>query len=51
MSKIENLVNSVSTERKLYSDQLINISEAQAQWKPKPEDWNLIEITEHLFWA
>lgn len=27
------------------------ISESLAQWKLLPEEWNLIEITEHLYWA
>ncbi len=51
MDKIENLINDVFLERKLFVEQLRDISEAQAQLKSKPEDWNLIEITEHLFWA
>lgn len=51
MRKCENLIQSVAVERKLYLDQLIAISEAQAQWRLKPYEWNLIDITEHLFWA
>lgn len=51
MNKVKALIQNVSTERKLYLDQLINISEVKAQWKQKPEDWNIAEITEHLFWA
>lgn len=51
MVTIEKLIQDVSAERKLYLDQLINISEMQAQWKPAAEVWNITEITEHLFWA
>jgi len=51
MQTIADLVGQVAIERKMYIDQLANISESQAQWKPNPEDWNMIEITEHLFWA
>jgi hypothetical protein len=51
MNKIEQLIDVVSIERKLYVDQLTNITETQAQWKSNPENWNLTEITEHLFWA
>ncbi|MBN8578525.1 MAG: DinB family protein [Cytophagales bacterium] len=51
MNKIQFLVNTVATERNLYLDQLQQISEEQALWKPTEEEWNLNEITEHLFWA
>jgi hypothetical protein len=48
---IEKLIRNVAIERNLYLEQLKDISELQAQWKSIPEEWNLIEITEHLFWA
>jgi hypothetical protein len=51
MKTIQKLVQEVSTARSLYLDQIANISEFQAGWKPDPEAWNIIEITEHLFWA
>ena len=51
MSKVEMLIQQVRIERNLYLDQLTSISEKQAQWKAKEEDWNIVEITEHLFWA
>ncbi|MCH6235051.1 DinB family protein [Cognataquiflexum rubidum] len=51
MNTIQKLVQEVSTARKLYLEQIKNVSEAQAKWKPDPEVWSLIEITEHLFWA
>jgi len=51
MKTIQKLVQDVSIARSLYLDQIANLSEIQAQWKPGPEAWNIIEITEHLFWA
>jgi len=51
MQTIANLLEQVAIERKLYIDQLANVSNQQAQWKQNPEDWNMVEITEHLFWA
>lgn len=51
MRKVENLIQNVGIERKLFLDLLNDISEARAQWKPKLEDWNIVEITEHLYWA
>jgi hypothetical protein len=49
--KIENLVQDIAIQRNIFLDQLVSISELQAQWKPKPEEWSISEITEHLFWA
>jgi|UniRef100_UPI00404A237B hypothetical protein len=49
--EIEKLIQNVALERNLYLEQLKGISELQAQWKSIPEEWNLIEITEHLFWS
>ena len=51
MNTVEKLIQEISAARKVYLNQLENISEVQAQWKPKPEVWNVSEITEHLFWA
>jgi hypothetical protein len=48
---VKRLINEVSAARKAYLDQLKNISAVQAQWKPKPDVWSVVEITEHLFWA
>jgi hypothetical protein len=30
---------------------MADLTEIQARWKPSPDVWNCIEITEHLFWA
>jgi hypothetical protein len=51
MKTIQKLVQEVSTARDLYLSQIAQITEAQAQWKPDPKVWNIIEITEHLYWA
>jgi hypothetical protein len=51
MYKVQKLIGEVSSARKAYLNQIKNISEIQAQWKPEPEVWSVIEITEHLFWA
>jgi hypothetical protein len=51
MNSVKNLINDVASARKSYLLQLEKITEQQAQWKPAPESWNMMEITEHLFWA
>ncbi len=51
MNTIQKLIQDVSTARILYLDKIANLTELQASWKPDPEVWNIIEITEHLFWA
>jgi DinB superfamily len=51
MQTVEQLIQHIAAERKLFLDQLINITEQQAQWKPNPGEWNITENTEHLFWA
>lgn len=51
MKTIQKLVEEVATARSLFLDQLVNVSEVQALWKSEPEVWNIVEITEHLFWA
>ena len=51
MNTVKKLVQEVSTARDLYLSQIAQITEAQAQWKPDPKVWNIIEITEHLYWA
>ncbi len=51
MNTIQKLIQDVSTTRTLYLDKIANVTEVQAGWKPDPQVWNIIEITEHLFWA
>lgn len=45
------LLADVADARLRYLTELENFTEPQAQWKPSPEVWNAVEITEHLFWA
>jgi len=51
MSQVKRLIDEVASARNRYLDQLGIITEQKAQWKPVPEVWNMMEITEHLFWA
>ena len=51
MTKTRNLVNAINLVRKNYLEKVSQLTEQQAQWKPSPEVWNAVEITEHLFWA
>ncbi len=51
MNKVQQLILEVAEARKLYIRQIDDITEVQAQWKSAPEVWNIIENTEHLFWA
>lgn len=51
MDIVHKLIQDVSTSRTLYLDKIANVTESQARWKPEPDVWNIIEITEHLFWA
>jgi len=51
MRKTGTLIHQVKVARDSYCKRISTISESQAQWKPTPEAWNAIEITEHLYWA
>jgi hypothetical protein len=51
MNTIQKLIQDASTARTQYLDKIADVTEVQARWKPDPEVWNIIEITEHLFWA
>ncbi len=51
MNTIQKLIQDVSTTRTLYLDKIATVTEVEAGWKPDPQVWNIIEITEHLFWA
>ena len=51
MNTIQNLIQGVSAARTSFLDMLTGIEEAKTRWKPDPEIWCVIEITEHLFWA
>ncbi len=45
------LLNEVALARQHYLNALVGFDEQRAQWKPSPDSWNAVEITEHLFWA
>jgi hypothetical protein len=51
MSQVKKLIAEVADARNNYLKRLGPITEQKAQWKPTPDIWNVIEITEHLFWA
>jgi hypothetical protein len=51
MSQVKKLIAEVADARNNYLNRLEPITEQNAQWKPAPDIWNVIEITEHLFWA
>ena len=51
MNTVHKLIQEVATARTFFLDNVSNISDIKAEWKPGPEVWNIIEITEHLFWA
>jgi len=51
MNTVQKLIVDVSTARTLFLNKISNVTEINAQWKPDPETWNIIENTEHLFWA
>ncbi|HEY1869891.1 MAG TPA: DinB family protein [Chitinophagaceae bacterium] len=51
MTTIDELIRNVSLARKLFINQVENFTQEQAQWKPAPDVWNMVENTEHLFWA
>ncbi|MFN8357263.1 MAG: DinB family protein [Spirosomataceae bacterium] len=47
----DQLINDVCASRQRYLQQIAQLSQVQAEWKPSADVWNVIEITEHLFWA
>ena len=51
MPKVEMLIHQVKEARDSYCKRISSTSETLAQWRPSPEVWNVIEITEHLYWA
>lgn len=51
MSQVKKLIAEVGYARNNYLKLLKPITEQNAQRKPRPDIWNLVEITEHLFWA
>jgi len=51
MNQVKKLISEVLAARNRYLDTVRQLSEAQAQWKPSPDVWNVVDNTEHLYWA
>jgi hypothetical protein len=51
MSKVKSLIKEVEIARQDYLTVASQVSESKGLYKPKPDSWNVIEITEHLYWA
>lgn len=51
MNTIQKLIIAVAKARSEYLTLIAGVTEAQAEWKPSNDVWNIIDITEHLFWA
>ena len=51
MSKVKSLVNSVENSRKSYIRTIGQLSKEVTNHKPNESSWNIVEITEHLYWA
>ena len=51
MNKRHQLISAVKDARRSYLDAIQDASEGQAIWKPSDDVWNLVDITEHLYWA
>lgn len=51
MNKVHQLIVKVGEARDHYLSQIKPLSQAQASFKASAEVWNVIENTEHLFWA
>jgi hypothetical protein len=48
---LNQLIAEVATARNRYLEEVNKLTQQQAELKPSPEVWNVVEITEHLFWA
>lgn len=51
MRKIDALIQRAKEARDSYCQRISPLSETMALWKPSPDAWNIVEITEHLYWA
>lgn len=47
----QQLTQAVAKAREHYLAVVANLTDEQAVWKPTPDSWNAVDITEHLFWA
>lgn len=48
---LDPLLADVAAARVRYINFVQQLTEEQAQYKPAPDVWSAVEITEHLFWA
>ncbi len=51
MITAQQFLKEVADARRRYLAAVADFDESQAQWKPSPNGWNAVDITEHLFWA
>ncbi len=51
MNIVKSLIEEVRLARQAYLTQVLSVTETQALFKKTPDTWNIIEITEHLYWA
>ncbi|QMW03569.1 DinB family protein [Spirosoma foliorum] len=51
MSQLDHLLTEVAFARTRYIDEVRNLTEEQAHWKPSAHVWSVVENTEHLYWA
>ncbi len=51
MNKVGQLINDVAIARKNFIGLIEDVDETKAVFKPSKGIWNLIDNTEHLFWA
>ena len=51
MSTVEKLLSSIEFSRDNYLQTIGDISEEITNHKPNESSWNIVEITEHLYWA
>lgn len=51
MTVTDQVLNQIAQSRQQYILALANVDEPLAQWKPNPDSWSAVDITEHLFWA
>lgn len=51
MITVKQRLTEVAQARQNYLNALADLTEEQGAWKPAPDVWNAVEITEHLFWA
>jgi hypothetical protein len=51
MGTVKKLIREVSAAREAFLNQVKNIPDSVAHQKLQADVWNVVEITEHLFWA